>query len=140
MTVYMTDGTLMQREVTPAGGTYATIPQCTNIKGPKRTRKSTEVFTHDSSIPITKLGIGEGMECTFDVAFDPGNAYHQAFFSDWDAKTDRSYQIILTDTGAMQERFTGAVTSIEPGDYKAEGDALSLTVTIKVSSAPVITW
>jgi hypothetical protein len=141
MTVYMTDGTLIQREVTPGGGTYATIPQATNITPPKHIRKSTDVYIHDQSAPVVKTGAYEAQEVTFELAWDPGNAYHQAIYSDADAKTERSYQIVFPDTGAAQFRFNAVVSAVEPGDADAEGaNALSLSVTLKLSAAPTITW
>lgn len=142
MAVFMTDGTLLQREVTPGGGTYATIPQVMNITPPKFARKSADVFIHDQVAPVTKTGGAEAMECSAELAWDPGNAaYHQALFSDWTAKTERSYQIVFPDTGTAQFRFNAIVSNIEIGDANAEGsDPLTATVTFKLSAAPVITW
>lgn len=141
MTVYMTDGTLLQREVTPSGGTYATIPQCTNITPPKHTRKSTDVYIHDQSAPVTKTGSYEPQEVTFEVAWDPGDSYHQTLYADVEAKTERSYQIVFPDTGSAQFRFNAVVSSLEPADADAEGtNPLSLSCTLKLSAAPTITW
>ena len=141
MTVYMTDGALIQREVTPSGGTYATIPQATNITPPKHVRKTADVYIHDQSAPVVKTGAYEAQEVTFSLAWDPANSYHQALYTDADAKTERSYQLVFPDSGSAQFRFNATVSAIEPGDLDAEGTAeMSLSVTLKLSAAPVITW
>jgi hypothetical protein len=132
--IYMTDGTLLQREVTPGGGTYATIPQCMNITPPKIQRKKTEVPIHDQSTPVTKRGGMEAMELTFEVAWDPANSYHAALRSDANDKTERSYQIVLPDSGAYQMRFSGGVDSFEFDDFDAEGKALKATVTVGLTT------
>lgn len=142
MAVFTTDLSLIQRETTPGGGTYTTIPQATNIKLPEWVRKSVEVYIHDQSAPVVKTGGSEPMECTFDLAWDPGNSsYHQQLFTDWTAKTERSYQVVLPDTGTAQFRFNAIVQGLTPGELGAEGtDALTLSVTLKLSAAPTITW
>jgi hypothetical protein len=82
------------------------------------------------------------MEVTFDLAWDPGNsAYHQQLFTDFTAKTERSYQIVLSDTGGAQFRFDAIISGLVAGDLSAEGsDPLTLTVTLKLSDVPTITW
>jgi hypothetical protein len=142
MAVFMSDGTLIQRETTPGGGTYTTIPQATNITPPKWVRKTADVYIHDQNAPVVKTGAYEAMEVSFQLAWDPGNsAYHQVLFSDADAKTERSYQIVFPDTGTAQFRFNAIVSAIEPGEASAEGtEPLTLTVTLKLSAAPTITW
>jgi len=140
MTVYTTDLSLMQREITPAGGSYATIPQCSNITPPEWKRKSVEVNIHDQTAPVKKYGGGEGMEVSFDLAWDPANSYHQALFTDYAAKTERSYQIVLSDTGAAQFRFNAVVGNLKPDDLDAEGKILKLTVTLSLAADPTITW
>ena len=137
---YMSDGALIQRENTPGGGVFTTIPAATTITPPKRVRKTADVFTHDQGT-ITKTGGREPMECVFTVAWDPANATHQALFTDEDAKTERNYKLILPDTGAATQSFAATVSSIEPGELGAEGtDALQLTVTLKLRGADTWGW
>ena len=140
MTVYMTDGSLIQRETAPASATYATIPQASKIKLPTWVRKTTDVYIHDQTAPVTKVGASEPMESTFELAWDPGNAYHQQLFADWSAKTERSYQVIIPDTGAAQFRFNAIVSNLEPQELDAEGVPLLLSVTLKLAAEPTITW
>lgn len=138
--VYMSDGALMQRETTPGGGTYTTIPAATTITPPKRVRKTADVYTHDQGT-ITKTGGREPMECVFTVAWDPANTMHQDLFTDEAAKTERNYQLVLPDTGAATQAFAAIVSSIEPSELSAEGtDALQLTVTLKLNGADTWTW
>jgi hypothetical protein len=141
MAAFTTDGALIQRETSPGGGTYTTIPQAMNIKLPAWERKTQEIAVHDQSAPIVKTGGTEPMECSFDLAWDPGNStYHQTLFTDFTAKTERSYQVVLPDTGAAQFRFNAIVQKLEAEDLDAEGSPLKLAVTLKLSAAPTITW
>lgn len=140
MTIYMSDGSLIQRETAPASGTYATIPQASKIKLPTWVRKTTDVYIHDQTAPVTKVGASEPMESTFELAWDPGNAAHQLLFTDWTAKTERSYQVVLTDSGAAQFRFSAIVSNLEPQELDAEGAPVLLSVTLKLAAEPTITW
>jgi hypothetical protein len=137
----MSDGMLLQREVTPGGGTYVTIPQCMTTTPPALVRKSTDVYIHDQSAPVVKTGAYESMEVPFNLAWDPGNAYHQQLFADIEAKTERSYQLVFPDTGAAQFRFNAVVGGLTPAEADAEGsNPLQLAGTLKLSAAPTITW
>lgn len=139
--INMTDGTLFQREVTPGGGTYVTIAQVMNIKPPSRTRKKADVYIHDQSAPVVKYGAYEAMSVEIELAFDNGAAAHQQFYSDQDAKTSRSYQIVYPDAGGRQDRFDALIEGIEPGDQTAEGtDPQSATITFGLAASATITW
>jgi hypothetical protein len=138
--VYTTDLSLLQRETTPGGGTYTTIPQCSVITPPEWKRKSVEINIHDQTAPVKKFGGGEGMEMSAALAWDPANAYHQQLFADYTAKTQRSYQIVLSDTGAAQFRFNAVVGGLKIEDLDAEGKILKLTVTLALDADPTITW
>jgi hypothetical protein len=140
MTIYMTDGSLIQRETAPGSGSYATLPQASKIKLPTWVRKTTDVYIHDQTAPVTKTGASEPMESTFELAWDPGHASHQLLFTDWTEKTERSYQVVLTDSGAAQFRFNAIVSNIEPQELDAEGAPLLISVTLKLAAEPVITW
>jgi hypothetical protein len=138
--VYTTDLSLLQRETTPGGGTYTTIPQCSVITPPEWKRKSASINIMDQTAPITKYGGGEAMEMTADLAWDPTNSYHQQLFADYTAKTSRSYQIVLSDTGAAQFRFDAVIGGLKPDALDAEGKILKLTVTLALAADPTITW
>lgn len=140
MTIFTTDGSLVQREISPGGGTYATIPQVMTAKLPPHERKTQDVYIHDQSAPVTKTGGTEPMEATFDVAWDPANSYHQNLWADFTAKTSRNYRMILPDTGAAQFDFAAIVSKLEADDLDAEGNPLKLSVTLKLAAAPTITW
>ena len=137
--IYMTDLTLMQRGSTAIGGTYSTIPQCTNIKPPTRTRKKAEVYTHDQSAPETKYGAEEAMTVEFDLAFDDGNVTHQQLYTDYVARTEWAYQIVYP-SGRI-EAFIATIEAIAPGDQGAEGsDPQTAKITLGLAAAPTITW
>lgn len=141
MTINMTDGTFFQRENSPGGGTYTTIAQVMNITPPKKVRKTAEVYIHDQSAPVVKTGAYEAMEAVIELAVDFDSSGHQQLFSDQDAKTSRSYQIVFPNTGAAQWRFDAIIKGIETGDATAEGtDPQKVTVTFALAAAPAITW
>lgn len=139
MSVYTTDGSLLKREVTPGGGTYATIPQVMSIKFPAHERKTQDVYIHDQSAPVVKTGGLEAQECSFDLAWDPADSYHQALWTDFTAKTSRNYRVVLPDSGSWQADFAALVSKIELDDLDAEGNPLKLSVTLKLSAEPTIT-
>ena len=141
MTIHTTDRSLIQRETTPGGGTYSTIPQALEIQLPSWARKIIDTYIMDQGPPVRKLGGMEAQELTFKLAWDPGNtAHHQVLFSDFDAKTERSYQAVAADTGAAQFRFNAAISNMVPSAWTAEGVVMELEVTLALSAQPVITW
>jgi hypothetical protein len=141
MTINTTDLTLFQRENTPGGGVYTTIPQVIRVKPPERTRKKVEVYTMDQSAPNVKYGAEEALTCEVELAFDNDASAHQQFYSDYVAKTVRNYKIIYPNTGAREDVFSATIEGIVPGEQTAEGtEAQTVTVTLGLSAAPTTTW
>lgn len=140
MTVYMSNGALLQREVTPGGGTYATIPQCMSVTPPKRTRKQAEVYIHDQAAPVVNVGAYEAQTVEFELAWDPGNSYHQDLFADSAAKTARNYRLVYPDSGAATESFS-AMVNFEIGELDAEGtNPMTLSGTLVLQAGSTVTW
>ena len=140
MTVYMSDGALLQRETTPGSAVYVTIPQCMTMTPPKRVRKRTEVYIHDQSAPVVKTGAYEAQEVPFELAWDPGNIYHQDIYADSEAKTVRNYKLIYPDSGQATESFSAQV-DFELGELDAEGTSpMTLSGTLILQAASAITW
>lgn len=137
--VYTTDTSLLKREITPSGGTFATIPAVSNIVMPEWKRKSVSINIHDQAAPVTKYGGGEPMEMSFDIALDMDDTYHAALLTDYAAKTSRKYTVTLDDAGPTVFTFDAVVGGFKIEDLDAEGKILKATCTLSLAADPVIT-
>lgn len=134
--VFMTDGTLLKVSSGASPEVYTTIPGVMNITPPARTRKSTDVYIHDQSAPVTKTGAYEPMEVTFEMAFDPGDATQMALFTQQDAKTAKNFKIYFPSSPTLTFSFNAVVSALEPAEASAEGtDPLKLNCTLKLTAA-----
>ena len=132
--IFMSDGTLLKVSNMASPTVITTIPNVMNITPPARMRKTTDVYIHDQSTPVTKTGAYEPMEVTFELAWDPANTYHALLASDQDAKTSRDYKIVLPTSPTRTYSFTAQVSQMEPAQADAEGtEPLKLAVTLKLS-------
>lgn len=132
--VFMSDGTLLRVSATSSPEAYSTIPGVMNLTPPSRTRKSTDVYVHDSVAPITKTGAYEPMEVSFELAWDPGDASHLALFTAQAAKTVKYYKIVLPSSPTYTFTFQATVSQLEPVAASAEGtDPLKLNCVLKLS-------
>jgi len=132
--VFMSDGTLLKYLSVSSPTTYTTIPGVMNVTPPSRTRKSTDVYVHDSAAPITKTGAYEPMEVAFELAWDPSDTAHLALFTAQAAKTAGSYKIVLPSSPTYTFTFTATVSQLEPVQASAEGtDPLKLNCVLKLS-------
>lgn len=132
--VFMSDGTLLKVSNEASPEVFSTIPGVMNVTPPSRTRKSTDVYVHDSAAPITKTGAYEPMEVAFELAWDPGDTAHQALFTAQGAKTVKSYKIVLPSSPTYTFTFEATVSQLEPVQASAEGtDPLKLNCVLKLS-------
>jgi hypothetical protein len=132
--IFMSDGTLLKASTMASPEVYNTIPNVMNITPPSRTRKTTDVYVHDQSVPITKTGAYEPMEVTFELAWDPANTYHSQLDSDQEAKTVRNYKIILPTSPTKTMSFSATVSQMQGVQADAEGtEPLKLACTLKLS-------
>jgi hypothetical protein len=135
--VFMSDGTLLQVSATDGSplANYVTIPGVISITPPSRVRKSTDVYVHDQSAPITKTGAYEAQEVAFTLAYDPGDAAHLALQTSQSSKTTKYYRVLLPTSPAYSFFFTAQVASFEFSELNAEGtEALQANVTLKLAA------
>jgi hypothetical protein len=132
--VFMSDGTLLKVSSMASPEVFSTIEGVMNITPPPRTRKSTDIYVHDQSAPITKTGAYEPMEVSFELAWDPSEASHQALFTAQGAKTVKNYKIVLPSSPNYTFTFAATVSQLEPVSASAEGtDPLKLNCVLKLS-------
>jgi hypothetical protein len=132
--IFMSDGTLLRMSNMASPTIFNTVPNVTNLTPPSRTRKSTDVYVHDQSTPITMTGAYEPMEVAFDMAWDPNNTYHQQLFTDQENRTSRDYKIVLPTSPQKTMSFTAKVSGLNPNQADAEGtEPLKLSGTLKLS-------
>lgn len=123
-------GTLLKREGT-------TIAEVRSISGPSMSAETIDVTNMDSGgwrEFITSLK--DGGEVSFDCNFLPAAATHVALMQDFVDSVISEYSLVWTDSGTSTWTFDGLVTSFQPN--AAIDDALTASVTIKMSGAPTI--
>lgn len=138
--IFMSDGTLLKVSNMASPTVFTTIPNVMNITPPSRTRKTTDVYVHDQSVPITKTGAYEPMEVTFEMAWDPSNTYHVLLDTDQNNKTARDYKIVLPTSPTKTMSFTATVSQMQGVQADAEGtEPLKLACTLKLSGNYTLT-
>jgi predicted secreted protein len=123
-------GTLLKRE-------GVTIAEVRSISGPSMQAETIDVTNMDSGgwrEFITSLK--DAGEVSFDVNFLPAGTTHLALLQDFVDSVISEYSLVWTDAGTSTWTFDGLVTSFQPS--AAIADALTASVTIKVSGAPTI--
>ena len=138
MAGYQSNGFQFQAEtVTP--GTYAAVTQCMSCTPLAYERNTAEVFTTDAAYPTVLFSTISAQEVQATFLWDPAIATHEAFRTDFLAKTAKNYRVIYPDTGAYQVQFNAVVTNIEYSELTGEGAEITMTVTLKVTALPTIT-
>ena len=112
-TASKTQGTILNRETSPASGTFTAIGGVTGLNWPSHTTAMADttllnaVSAHTSQIPtLSTLG-----DCTFTLEYDSADATQEQLNADAVAHTSRLYKIVGSDTGAADWRFDAWVTS-----------------------------
>jgi len=135
----------LQYEATPVGsGSWTTVYQVKSITAPKKTTKKVD-FTHLESPSRTseyKAGFGEYSAASFEAVYDPANASQGQILADNDAGTQRTWRILLRNSGttATEETWTwlGHVGEAGLASISNE-DPHMLSGTIEVDGAITIT-
>jgi len=128
-------GTKLQRETTPASGTFTDIPERKDISWPNPTSAEVDVTNQDSAGRAKEFLIGEQDfgEVTANGNYIPGSAVLAQLITDRDANppTQRTYRILLPGSVAPATTFTAFVSGYDrTGDVAgAAQDAVRLRVT-----------
>lgn len=138
MAGYQSNGFVFQYE-TATPGTYAAVTQCMSATPPSYERNTAEVFTTDSTSPTILFSTIAAQEVKATFLWDPALAPHEAFRTDFSAKTARNYKIIYPDPGAYEVKFNAVVTNLEYSELTGEGGEITMTVTLKLTTTPTIT-
>ena len=115
------------------------VANVTNISGPGLTLETIDVTNHSSASNWREFigGLKDGGEINIDISYEPAGATHNAtagllFFLNTRAIAFFS----LTFPNATAWSFTALVSSFTPG--LAVGDALTASVTLKITGAPTL--
>ncbi len=134
-------GTLLQREDSPASGTYTTVAQVKSISGPTLESEEVDVTNHDSSGSFREFigGLIDGGEITGELVFDPNDATHDGatgLFADLQARTVREWRIRIPTTPTVDIIFDGFVKAF-PMSFPFDA-AITANFTIRVTGAPTM--
>jgi len=132
-------GTKLQMD---SGGGLATIVDVKSITGPTLTRDIIDVTSHSSSSGFREFinGLKDGGTVTFDINFDPVEATHKnaagGLLESYVSGDVESWKIIFPDPALTEWTFSGVIQDFQTS--MGIDDALSASVTVKVTGAPVL--
>ncbi len=134
-------GTLLQREDSPASGTYTTVAQIRTIDGPTLDGEEIDVTNHDSSGNFREFigGLIDAGEISGELLFDPNDSTHDGatgLFADLVARTEREWRIVIPSSPSQTLTFDAFVKSF-PLSFPFDG-AITSSFTLRVTGAPVL--
>ena len=129
----LANGTLIQRENTPGGGTYTTIPEVGDIEGPTGETQQIDATDQQSTAKEYINDIPDFGTISFEVWYIPTNAQHNGLRDDRDNGTVRAYKIIFPDIGATDWIFSAIV--IRFGIISALGNKLRAATNLKLTGS-----
>lgn len=127
-------GVVLEREVTPGGGTYAAIANIASLTGPSIEREQIDVTAHDSPDQWEEFvfGIKRSGEIEVELNYDP--TVHDTLLDDFASSDPRGYRIVWPDDAATTWSLQAGLVGFEP--EAPHDDKLSATATFKVSGPP----
>lgn len=139
-------GVITAKTVTSTtGGTdgieiFATISGVKNLSGPSFSTEEIDITNHTSASAYRERlpSFKSGGEVSLDLLYNPDDAVHENLFVDFENRTLRNFQVVLSNTGSMQYGFASYVMGLEvqaPID-NALMVAVKLVVTGAVSRTP----
>ena len=130
-------GTLFQREIDGAPGTWATVTETIKAGGPQAKADMKEVSNLLSPNTYKEFiaGLRDGGEFTWEGNYIPKDAVQLKLRADLDAGTLKKWQVILPGTLGTWS-FSGFVMSITP-TYPLD-DRASYTGAIKITGQPTL--
>lgn len=130
-------GTLFQREIDGAPGTWATVTETIKGGGPgmKADMKEVTNLLSPNTYKEFIAGLREGGDFTFEGNYLPKDAVQLKLQSDLNLGTLKKWQVILPSTLGTWS-FSGYVSSINP-TYPLD-DRATYTGTIKITGQPTL--
>lgn len=127
-------GVVLQREITPGGGSYEAIANVTSLSGPGLEREHLDVTDHDSPGQYEEIifGIKRTGEIECDLNYDPSK--HDKLLDDWNSSDPRGYKIIWPDPLNKVWELQAGLKTLEP--ESPHDDKLAASVTFKCSGSP----
>ena len=90
---------------------FTTVPSCKTLDGPKLDSTMIDTTTLDvtGGYETFVMGLKKPGTVSFLLMWDPGDATHQALFSDYDNKTLRNFEVVWPDLGSETFSFSAYV-------------------------------
>lgn len=120
---------------------FTTVAQVRNISGPGFSFDTIDTTAHDSPGAWEEFvpSFLHSGELTLDIIYDPALATHNnstGLLSVFRQRLKKNWKIVWPDTAASVWAFAAYVTGFEPN--APHDDALTATVTLKLSGAPTL--
>ena len=114
---------------------FTEIPGVRDLTGPEYSLETIDVTHHASSGNYREVvpSFLSGGNINFTLLYDSNDSTHGSLFTDFEARTLRNFQLVLTDTGTETHSFAAYITNMslsEPID-----DAVTMAVTLAISGA-----
>ncbi len=135
-------GTLLQIGDGATPEVFTTIAEVLDIAGPGLVSDLVDVTNMSSpgSFEESLPTILRSGEISFSVNFLPTNTTQSStsgLIADFEARTNRNWQLVFTDTPATTWSFAGYVTNVTP--QMPVAGATTMDVTIKLTGQPTLT-
>ena len=141
---FLANGTKLQVETTPGGGTYSDIALAVDFSGPASEAAEIDVTTLDDVTGRKYLpGLPDRGDLSVSFLWDPENTFHKQFFTDQVASppTIRSYRLLwpVSVGGSGTDKYTTTFNAFVKTANRAGGvDApVNLSVALRITGAVV---
>lgn len=140
MAVYLSNGTLFKKGdgATPTEA-FATVAQVMSITPAVFERSKVETRVMGQDYPVVLAGPMNSQTVELKLLFDSADAVHQAFRTDFLAKTVRNYQVVLPDAGAELTQISAFVSKFGVDELTAEGAEIVASVTLEATAIAAVT-
>lgn len=126
-----TQGIVLKRGGDGSPTTYTALSNVISIDGPGGSSSEIDITNLSSSAKEFKIGLKDEGTLSVELNYDPSDTGHTGLLSDRDNRTRRSFQIVLTDSGAEVWSFEAYVQearlSIQPDNVT------KLNITLRIS-------
>lgn len=102
-----------------SNGSFTTIAQVKQIKGPGITRQKIEATTLDDTLVVYIAGNPKELkDITFQICYDPNTTTHQTLKSLMDNGTTCPWQVVMANYSTTKTwQFSGFVQDLDVGEF-----------------------
>ena len=128
-----TQGTLIQSSDAASPEVFATIPKVTSISGPDGSAAEIDVTGLEDSSKKYITGLADNGNISLQLFYDHNRVKHALLKSDFDAGTERNYQIVFDDDASPQTTLSFAATvNALSFDFQTDS-AVQANVTLRIN-------